>query len=380
MKISVTILVSFFLLISSLCFSQNLVTNGDFELKRGKKNTSRPWRFVNTIDFYIQGKRKPLGTNKWTLPKPKSGIAYVGMRVFPEYREFLQIRLKEKLISGKLYYFEMFISCSPDNNSYLKQIGISLYRRKPTYTSDKYIVEMPPQIKLKNEKGIAHNDSTSWIKVDGIFKAKGGEKYLSIGNFSKKRYKDKFKKKKWFVPYFGQLRAYYFIDDIKLYELKHEVKEEEDILMAVDTTIHLPDSMGIAKEDENYIYTIDKQENIQLYDVRFQSGEATITKSSYRELELVLEYLNENPFVEIEIIGHTDDIGDEAINLKLSIKRAKSVYNYLLKNRISKSRLKYSGKGESEPLVRNDEHGGRAKNRRVEIKRISKIKEPLKNQ
>jgi len=70
----------------------------------------------------------------------------------------------------------------------------------------------------------------------------------------------------------------------------------------------------------------------------------------------------------IEISGHTDDVGDDALNLELSQKRAESVRNYLIKNGIASNRVTAKGYGETQPIADNSTPEGKAKNRRTEVK------------
>ena len=93
------LLLSFNLLLlgnGSVCVAQNLVPNGNFEFKKGRRHSARPWRFVNTVDFFVENGRTPPETENWNPPKAKDGIAYVGLRIYPDYREFIQIKLSEK--------------------------------------------------------------------------------------------------------------------------------------------------------------------------------------------------------------------------------------------------------------------------------------------
>lgn len=71
--------------------------------------------------------------------------------------------------------------------------------------------------------------------------------------------------------------------------------------------------------------------------------------------------------MKFNIVGHTDDVGGDAYNQKLSEKRAKAVYDYLVKNGMDKARLSHKGMGEKDPVGDNKTEEGRAKNRRVEI-------------
>jgi outer membrane protein OmpA-like peptidoglycan-associated protein len=78
-----------------------------------------------------------------------------------------------------------------------------------------------------------------------------------------------------------------------------------------------------------------------------------------------IEFLRENPTVHATIEGYTDNIGSDDANLKLSEERAKSVYDYLVNNRVRPDRIQYKGYGAANPIAPNDTEEGRAKNRRT---------------
>ena len=80
--------------------------------------------------------------------------------------------------------------------------------------------------------------------------------------------------------------------------------------------------------------------------------------------------LNENPDVKIIIEGHTDNVGSESSNQKLSENRAKNVMNALTESGIKKERLSIKGSGSSQPVSGNDTETGRAQNRRVTIRKV----------
>jgi len=105
-----------------------------------------------------------------------------------------------------------------------------------------------------------------------------------------------------------------------------------------------------------------------LDNLHFASGQATILKSSYKELAELVEYLKLKTDIKIEISGHTDSNGDELKNMALSIKRAKAINDYLLKRGVNPKRLIAKGYGETRPIADNLTPQGRAKNRRTEIR------------
>ena len=72
----------------------------------------------------------------------------------------------------------------------------------------------------------------------------------------------------------------------------------------------------------------------------------------------------------MEIGGHTDSTGEDAYNMGLSQRRAESVRSYLVSKGVKASRLEAKGYGETKPVASNDTNEGRAKNRRVELKKL----------
>ena len=100
----------------------------------------------------------------------------------------------------------------------------------------------------------------------------------------------------------------------------------------------------------------------------FDFGKADIKPEYEPFLDNVVRVLNKNPDMLIEIQGHTDSIGSEAFNMKLSIKRAQAVADYLKAHGINANRLTVTGFGKTRPVAPNDTEEGRAQNRRVQIK------------
>ena len=85
-------------------------------------------------------------------------------------------------------------------------------------------------------------------------------------------------------------------------------------------------------------------------------------------LDLAAEILIKYPEMQVEIAGHTDNLGPEAYNLKLSQGRAQAVVDYLVKTGVAATQLSAKGYGESLPLKSNDSEAGRERNRRVELR------------
>ena len=104
-----------------------------------------------------------------------------------------------------------------------------------------------------------------------------------------------------------------------------------------------------------------------LRNVFFNTNKSDLRPESCIELNSLIKFLQINKTINIQINGHTDNEGSEGYNLKLSIDRAQSVQDYLLKNGISKMRLSAMGMGSSVPIGINETEEGRRQNRRIEI-------------
>ena len=106
---------------------------------------------------------------------------------------------------------------------------------------------------------------------------------------------------------------------------------------------------------------------IVLRNVLFETGSAELKPESFYELNYLRDLMLNNPTLVIQINGHTDNVGSDEDNLKLSNDRAKAVFSYLIKNGIQVARLSYKGFGESRPIESNDTAWGRQNNRRTEF-------------
>ncbi|MFK7969170.1 MAG: OmpA family protein [Bacteroidia bacterium] len=110
--------------------------------------------------------------------------------------------------------------------------------------------------------------------------------------------------------------------------------------------------------------------SITLNNIFFETGSFTLTSDSDPELRLLRDYLRQNARLQVEIEGHTDDIGDDDANKLLSENRAKAVRTWLIEHDIPEARITAVGYGESRPIADNKTDEGRAKNRRTEFRII----------
>lgn len=102
--------------------------------------------------------------------------------------------------------------------------------------------------------------------------------------------------------------------------------------------------------------------------VYFETGKATLKKSSYKSLNAIAKVMKDDPTLYVDIAGYTDNVGKPDANLTLSDKRANTCRDYLISQGISADRITAKGYGEANPVATNKTALGRAQNRRTEFK------------
>ena len=116
-----------------------------------------------------------------------------------------------------------------------------------------------------------------------------------------------------------------------------------------------------------------KKETKQLFEkalqgIQFETGKAVIKPVSFPILNAIVKVMSDNPTYKLMIGGHTDDVGEDAMNMTLSEDRAAAVANYLISHGVDPLRVTSKGYGKTQPVDTNKSEKGRAHNRRVEFK------------
>jgi OOP family OmpA-OmpF porin len=114
------------------------------------------------------------------------------------------------------------------------------------------------------------------------------------------------------------------------------------------------------------------KQKIILRGVNFDFDKATIKPEGKPVLDAAIQALKEQADVRISVDGHTDSVGTDAYNERLSERRAQAVVDYLAAGGIARDRMSARGFGESKPVASNDTADGRAQNRRVEFSILTK--------
>ncbi len=149
-------------------------------------------------------------------------------------------------------------------------------------------------------------------------------------------------------------------------------RDNDGIIDRLDKCPDIPGAKAAGGCPKKVVVQITKKEIKILQKIEFAFNRAVIRRRSYVILDQVVSVLKSRPQLRIRIEGHTDNVGGKKYNLRLSKRRAKSVYQYLVKKGIAAERLSSEGYGMSVPLVPNTSKENRAKNRRVQFQVLNK--------
>jgi OmpA-OmpF porin, OOP family len=374
MKILSRLLLYFsFSLFANYAPSQNLIPNPSFEELRNlpvKPNPKRSFMYepksgyipyqknlnhwfaatktspdlrIHNQERYNECRRKFKNCDKAHSGENCVGIiTYMGNIKTDTYREYIQVKLKKNLRPKVKTYIEFWISKEREAKLVSNNIGLHFSMKKTTVNTMETL-NLIPQV---NYDSFVNSNKKEWVKIQRSFTPDLPFIYLLIGNF----YRNDQTKVQEFQEYNGSPYippyAYYLIDDIRIWQ---EGDQEETKPLVFENKV------------------IEFNEPIQLNNITFEYDSSVLQDPSYIELEKLLLLLKDNPKIEIEIHGHTDNHGDDDYNLTLSKKRAKAVLTYLMMNGIDKARLTSQGFGEKKPIKGNETNEGRRQNRRVEF-------------
>lgn len=160
----------------------------------------------------------------------------------------------------------------------------------------------------------------------------------------------------------------YYARFVPLNMIKSKVFQQDFYLKKKKIVVaHTPTNDIIASQQFGII---EQGKTIPLNNIYFDQSSPILREESFKELDYLVQLLVENPNLRIEIRGHTDNVGDFNLNLKLSQDRCWAVINYLTTKGIAVSRLEAVGRGPLDPIAPNNSEEQKKKNRRVEFIRL----------
>lgn len=136
-------------------------------------------------------------------------------------------------------------------------------------------------------------------------------------------------------------------------------------MISGEAPVAASESEALIVEAEMEVRQIKTGEEYRLNDIVFPTNSFELNRTARLTINAFAEFLELNPEVRVEIQGHTDNVGNDADNLRLSKNRAQVVYDYLIERGIKSSRMTHNGFGPNKPIADNNTEQGRAKNRRT---------------
>ncbi len=366
--------------------SSNLVFNPSFEEYRECPRKIDALGTLTIVDAWFQPTAgsadyyNVCGARDCGVPKNKLGIqdahygnGFCGIYCSKtDYREYLQTQLKEPLKAGEMYRVSFYVSLSEYSSGAVATIGALFTDERVGDTvrsvlMDKKVRHLAPGIsqtvasyfepQIVNDYDRVLTDTKAWMQISGVFTAKGGERFMTIGNFYPAAHSNvvDLDSLTYLLP-----GAYYYIDDVSVVCLgcNPNTAFADTNHVTAPVVQSAPDSLKVGS-------------TIVMRNIFFDYDKSVILQQSYFELQQLLSLLQSHPSMRIEIRGHTDGHGSAEYNQRLSENRAKAVVDYLVSKGIDPKRLHYKGYGKSQPVDTNTTDEGRAHNRRVEFHILS---------
>jgi outer membrane protein OmpA-like peptidoglycan-associated protein len=275
------------------------------------------------------------------------GSSHAGITVYgcnngkPHCREYIQVQLTEPLIPGQRYGFSCMMA-HLEKSVLVRNIGLYFSEDEIDEITTTPLMEKPV---LTLDRFLPSDGK--WYRWSGQFTADKSSSYLLIGNFSDDEHSQVR------MPLRSDLRfGYYYIDEVTLFKIPPILPQPVP---------ESPFKNFIPKEGEI----------VTLANIYFEHDRTDFMPRAMVQLEDLLAFMKAYPYMQVEIRGHTDNVGTPEYNQQLSQRRSNAVMTWLKSKGIPGSRMKTSGFGATQPISTNYTSLGRGLNRRVEIKVLS---------
>ncbi|MFT6961810.1 MAG: outer membrane protein OmpA-like peptidoglycan-associated protein [Flammeovirgaceae bacterium] len=353
MKIFIILVFALFQVI--IVKSQELVVDGGFQLidtliEQGKEKVSlKNWYQIDTQLPFVG---RPLANKDRELSSSQIEIAYHYFPTLGENHCFYTLgHLIEPLDTGIVYLVKIKARISPYATVSSNDIGIGFDYEKKAHSATK-------QLNIPSASmGGKIIDNKEWTEITGRYVAKGGEKYIIVGQFLGKKSR-LYKVEK------------YSINTKDVARVGKSIPWSHISKFPFETSCYI-DKVSVVKDSAQFVgndFTVEKFRGIELFEnIRFEYNSSKLDSASHSVLDKLAFGLSKVG-KRITIIGHTDSVGGSLFNLKLSRARAISVANYLVSKGLRKEYISVDGKGDTIPISSNDSEEGRILNRRVEIR------------
>lgn len=351
------------------------------EVKNKNSEVIPKWMFLATPDYFNRLNRNRIvgiPNNFAGQVIPKHGRACVGIilrsdplnyTLSPKYSEHIQNELCDTLSRGQLYCMKMYVSLADKSGIACDGLGVYFSQNRIAFKYKDDVLKYDPQIESQEGNIVLVKDE--WVEYSGIYRANGGEQYMTIGNF-KSINDTRFARLKFKLTKRIHFFAYYYVDDVQLKPIKDTSECFCSVLSKtldngyVNMTNISDDSINFAVKDD-YFGDVIYDKPMTLENIYFDFDKYDLLPESYGELDTLYMMLARLKDVKVEIMGHTDSVGSSVHNIELSENRARSVVSYLVAKGVSPDVISYTGFGFLKPTNSNLTPEGRRLNRRVEF-------------
>lgn len=324
----------------------------------------RNWRqpTAGTPDYYHTcGISMGVPNNIFGTLEAKTGHGYTGMYMVDrdDYREYIYTPLVTALEKDQFYLISAYVALSENSGLAVNSIDFFFADGMVMETDTTNDGVLPVEPHVMSDRSRFYNQ-TDWMQICGIYRADGGERYLTVGNFLDNTETEMQRIKGNEKNLFG----YYFLEDVMVEVATDEVLEK---------CYRRDEPPKELSDDEFNFIDKDNIENIKFGETHliknfmFEFDKWDVLPQFFEELDAIAQLLVDNPSYTIEIQGHTDNIGGTRYNKKLSEKRADAIADYLRDQGVKRRQITTKGFGKSKPIMDNRSLQGQKLNRRVEF-------------
>jgi outer membrane protein OmpA-like peptidoglycan-associated protein len=349
-----------FLSDSFLICAQNMIKNPDFsdvsiKYNYGKVVLPRTWDSFDKLNFpYFFSHPAKLTSQdffgKAQYPGKYNGVLTINLL---HQSNGFYTELKRTLEAGQAYNIEVELKFDRINlnsgysiNSYTasgEKIDSSEHDYNYIVSLITYFTTSNPDMQNHNERkivifdfppNITPDSTDNWIKITKVYIADGNENYYSLGTYSPQDYIEILRTSKNDTTDYSHKWARCLLRKVNI----------------VPKYLSMEYTINDAFDSISVIQTNNRNMKFVVRNINFDLDNFDLKGSDKKETDKVAEFLKNNTNINVNIIGHTDTIGSTKYNQILSEKRAFSIYTHLISQGVNKERLRYEGKGESEPL------------------------------
>lgn len=306
-------------------------------------------------------------------------IAFANLKSKTRAGNYFYTKMLCPLYEGKQYQFSIWIA-TPKNE--FDHLDVYFTYLEPIHQNSLNIITTP-SFSITNEH--AESNYRRWTKYNATYTANGAEKFLIIGNFSNNiinNEKLKANNKEGEILYAidnitffpldrsEQMCNEYYANMRQLYDQNYRHPAKLNLSPPLDTTLLLSfnnnfSSRAVSTSNKT---SVNKTDTLIIPDILFSYNSSKINPEFIPKLQSLITNIRIRHFTSIEVVGHTDNIGNETFNKNLSLQRANAIKKFIIDQmHLPKEMIEAQGLGKTMPIATNETNEGRKKNRRVEI-------------